>query len=66
MLILFVVFLIVVLVFVEEEIRCFDVCIEVECDGDIIVIEMLDVNVEGCNINCGIFWDLLVYYGDED
>lgn len=50
----------------EEEIRRFDVLIEVERDGDIIVTETLDVNVEGRNINRGIFRDLPAYYGDED
>ncbi|MCR9077890.1 MAG: DUF2207 domain-containing protein [Hyphomonadaceae bacterium] len=50
----------------EEEIRNYDVLIEVEEDGDLLITETLDVNVEGQEIRRGIFRDLPAYYLDED
>ncbi len=50
----------------QEEIRSFDVLIEVEKDGDIVVTETIDVNVEGRDIRRGIFRDLPAFYLDED
>lgn len=50
----------------EEEIQRFDVVIEVERDGDIIITETIDVNVEGRNVKRGIFRELPAYYGDPD
>ncbi|NQY97016.1 MAG: DUF2207 domain-containing protein [Henriciella sp.] len=52
--------------FAQEEIRSFDVLIEVEKDGDIVVTETLQVNVEGRDIRRGIFRDLPANYRDED
>ena len=52
--------------FADEEIRRFDVEIEVEQDGDIIVTETLVVNVEGRQIRRGIFRELPAYYLDDD
>ena len=51
--------------FAQEEIRSFDVLIEVEKDGDIVVTETLQVNVEGREIRRGIFRDLPAEYLDE-
>lgn len=50
----------------EEEIVNFTTLIEVEKDGDIIVTETIDVNVEGRDIRRGIFRDLPAYYLDAD
>jgi len=50
----------------EEEIRSFDVAIEVERDGDIVVTETIAVNVEGRDIRRGIFRELPAYYADDD
>lgn len=50
----------------SEEIRRFDVRIEVEADGDIMITETIEINVEGLDIRRGIFRDLPAYYLDED
>ena len=50
----------------QEEIRRFDVVIEVEQDGDILVTETIAINVEGREIRRGIFRDFPAYYLDED
>ncbi|MEP1142494.1 MAG: DUF2207 domain-containing protein [Henriciella sp.] len=50
----------------QEDIRKFDVDIEVEKDGDILVTETIAVKVEGRNIRRGIFRELPAYYADED
>ncbi|MEM7457863.1 MAG: DUF2207 domain-containing protein [Pseudomonadota bacterium] len=50
----------------EEEIRQFDVEIEVEKDGDIVVTETIAVNVEGYDIRRGIFRELPATYADAD
>ncbi|MEL7284308.1 MAG: DUF2207 domain-containing protein [Pseudomonadota bacterium] len=50
----------------EEAILNFDVAIEVETDGDIVVTETIAVNVEGREIRRGIFRELFAYYADED
>ncbi|MEL7111215.1 MAG: DUF2207 domain-containing protein, partial [Pseudomonadota bacterium] len=50
----------------EEAILNFDVEIEVETDGDIVVTETIAVNVEGREIRRGIFRELFAYYADED
>ena len=50
----------------DEEIRRFDVAIEVERDGDIVVTETIAVNVEGRDIRRGIFRELPAYYADTD
>ncbi len=42
----------------EERIADFDIAIEVEKDGDILVTERISVNAEGYNIRRGIFRDL--------
>ena len=52
--------------FADEEIRRFDVEIEVARSGDIIVTETLVVNVEGRQIRRGIFRELPAYYLDDD
>jgi uncharacterized membrane protein YgcG len=49
----------------REEITSFDVAIEVERDGDIIVTETLNVVAEGAEIRRGIFRDLPRYYENE-
>ncbi|MEO1552288.1 MAG: DUF2207 domain-containing protein [Pseudomonadota bacterium] len=54
------------MVHADEEIRRFDVEIEVEKDGDIIVTEKIVVNVEGRDIRRGIFRELPAAYADED
>ena len=54
------------LAFAQEEIRRFDVDIQVERDGDIIVTETIAVNVEGRDIRRGIFRELPAYYADGD
>ena len=46
----------------REQINSFDVRIQVETDGDIIVTETLDVVAEGAQIQRGIFRDLPRYY----
>ncbi|MGD9814732.1 MAG: DUF2207 domain-containing protein [Hyphomonadaceae bacterium] len=46
----------------REEIRRFDVLIDVQRDGDVIVTETIQVNVEGMEIRRGIFRDLPRYY----
>ncbi|MEL7539928.1 MAG: DUF2207 domain-containing protein [Pseudomonadota bacterium] len=50
----------------EEEIRQFEVEIEVEKDGDIVVTETIAVNVEGYDIRRGIFRELPATYADAD
>ena len=50
----------------QEEIRNFDVVIEVETNGDIRVTETIDVNVEGRDIRRGIFRDLPASFQDSD
>src|SRR5690606_23518291 len=45
-----------------EQITTFDVHVEVETDGDIVVTETLDVVAEGAQIQRGIFRDLPRYY----
>jgi uncharacterized membrane protein YgcG/predicted nucleic acid-binding protein len=45
-----------------EQISRFDVLVEVETDGDIVVTETLDVVAEGVEIRRGIFRDLPRYY----
>ena len=50
----------------EEEIRSFDVVIDVERDGDIVITETIAVNVEGRDIRRGIFRDLPAEYADPD
>lgn len=50
----------------EEEIRSFDVVIDVERDGDIVVTETIAVNVEGRDIRRGIFRELPAEYADAD
>lgn len=50
----------------QEEIRRFDVAIEVEKDGDILVTETIAVNVEGREIRRGIFRDFPAFYEDEE
>jgi uncharacterized membrane protein YgcG len=50
-----------------EQINSFDVLVEVERDGDIVVTETIDVNAEGVAIQRGIFRDLPRYYeGDRE
>lgn len=49
----------------EEKINRFDVGIEVQKDGDIIVTETINVTVEGRDIRRGIFRDLPRYYADD-
>lgn len=49
----------------EEVINRFDVAIEVEKDGDIVVSELITVTSEGRQIRRGIFRDLPRYYFDE-
>jgi len=62
----FAVLLVASTAFAQEEIRSFDVLIEVEKDGDIVVTETLQVNVEGRDIRRGILRDLPALYRDED
>ena len=50
----------------QEEIRSFDVVIDVQTNGDIKVTETIDVNVEGRDIRRGIFRDLPAYFEDSD
>jgi hypothetical protein len=45
-----------------EQIDNFDVLVEVETDGDIIVTETIQVTAEGSQIRRGIFRDLPRYY----
>ncbi|HYD74130.1 MAG TPA: DUF2207 domain-containing protein, partial [Candidatus Binatia bacterium] len=45
-----------------EQINMFDVVIEIERDGDIVVTETIDVTSEGNQIRRGIFRDLPRYY----
>ena len=49
----------------EERINRFDVAIDVERDGDIVVSETLDVTAEGYQIQRGIFRLLPRYYEDD-
>ncbi|MBC7767687.1 MAG: DUF2207 domain-containing protein, partial [Phycisphaerales bacterium] len=49
----------------REQINLFDVLIEVEQDGDIIVTETLSVTAEGAEIRRGIFRDLPRFYESE-
>lgn len=46
----------------REEINRYDVLIQVERDGDIIVSETIDVRAEGAQIQRGVFRDLPRYY----
>ncbi len=46
----------------DERITAFDVQIDVQTDGDILVTETIDVTVEGRRIKRGIFRDLPRYY----
>ena len=46
----------------QERINRFDVVIEVETDGDIVVTETIDVTAEGNQIRRGIFRDLPRFY----
>ena len=48
--------------FGEEVINRFDVAIEVERDGDIVVTETINLTAENFRINRGIFRDLPRYY----
>lgn len=50
----------------EEKINRFDVGIDVQRDGDIVVTETIDVTVEGNQIRRGIFRDLPHYYEDDE
>lgn len=50
----------------EEVVRAFDVDIEVEREGDIIVTERIVVNVEGRIFRRGIFREFPTYYADDD
>ena len=50
--------------FAREEITSYDVAVEVQTDGDIIVNETLRVNAEGNEIRRGIFRDLPHFYLD--
>lgn len=50
----------------QEEIRSFDVEIEVEQDGDIVVTERIAINVEGQEVRRGIFREFPAYYRDDD
>ena len=46
----------------EEQINQFDVAIDVQKNGDVIITETIDVTVEGRRIRRGIFRDLPRYY----
>jgi uncharacterized membrane protein YgcG len=48
-----------------EQINSFDVLIEVERNGDIVVTETIDVTAEGVDIRRGIFRDLPRYYTQD-
>ncbi len=48
-----------------EQINRFDVQIEVQTDGDIVVTETIDVTAEGVQIRRGIFRDLPRYYEQD-
>jgi uncharacterized membrane protein YgcG len=48
-----------------EQINSFDVVIQVERDGDIVVTETIDVTAEGNRIQRGIFRDLPRYYTQD-
>lgn len=50
----------------REQIDRFDVAIEVQTDGDIVVTENIDVTSEGVEIRRGIFRDLPRYFEGED
>ncbi|MEZ5985050.1 MAG: DUF2207 domain-containing protein [Hyphomonas sp.] len=58
-------YLVVLTAGAEEKINRFDVGIEVQQDGDIIVTETINVTVEGQDIRRGIFRDLPRYYEDD-
>jgi uncharacterized membrane protein YgcG len=49
----------------REEITSFEVAIEVESDGDIVVTETIDVVAEGIEIRRGIFRDLPRFYEND-
>ncbi len=49
----------------QEKIDRFDVTIEVEKDGDVIVTELINVTAEGVQIRRGIFRDLPRYYDSD-
>ncbi|MAK59805.1 MAG: hypothetical protein CMK09_02380 [Ponticaulis sp.] len=49
----------------DERIHSFDVAIEVETDGDILVTETITVTAEGQEIRRGIFRELPRYYKDD-
>ena len=50
----------------DEVIRNYDVAVDVQKNGDIIVTETLQVNVENKHIRHGIFRDLPRYFMDKD
>ncbi|MCA8901338.1 MAG: DUF2207 domain-containing protein, partial [Hyphomonas sp.] len=50
----------------EERINRFDVDIEIQKDGDILVTETIEVRVEGNQIRRGIFRELPRYYADDE
>lgn len=50
--------------FAAETIGLFDVTVQVEQDGDILVTEQISVNVEGVEIRRGIFRDFPRYFDD--
>ncbi|NQY39434.1 MAG: DUF2207 domain-containing protein [Henriciella sp.] len=50
----------------QEEIRRFDVAIDVKRNGDIFVTETIAVNVEGREIRRGILRDLPAFYRDDE
>lgn len=50
----------------QEEIRSFDVEIQVQQNGDIVVTEKIAINVEGREIRRGILRDLPAFYRDDD
>ncbi|MEZ5953199.1 MAG: DUF2207 domain-containing protein [Hyphomonas sp.] len=49
----------------EETIKRFDVAIEVQADGDILVTETIDVTSEGYQIRRGIFREFPRFYADD-
>ncbi len=48
--------------FADEQINLFDVTIEVQTDGDVLIRERIEVTAEGNQIRRGIFRDLPRYY----
>ncbi len=51
--------------FADEQINRYDVVIDVETDGDIIVTETIDIRVEGRNVKRGINRDLVKYFRQD-